>query len=364
MMHNLCRLLALLIVLLSTLPAWAERLQSEVPHDTAIPPASMMVMTGCEAKDQDGAALPRAVSTEGDAVRCAMSLSGVLYVMPVNEDGSGIATVDTELPEAAALADGASAAPTTPTVGVIPLLMNATTVDRARAVVNGLNSTGTGIAAAGIVGQLDDTATGAVTENQFAPVRITTRRGLITTPFVSNNALADGVSNTIETPIAFDLDDSVEVSMELAVFPFVFNGTTWDRPRSGAGAVGTGVQRVVTANNDPCQTSGTAKSSVVVAVTADAQLIAASGSTIIYVCGFSVSIAGTTPTMRFIYGTGTVCATGLTALTGTYAPLTGSMILGGNGGATVFATTASQALCVDTEGTSPSVQGILTYVQQ
>jgi len=92
---------------------------------------------------------------------------------------SGTVTVDSELPAAAALADAASAAPTAPTLGAVPLLMNATTVDRARAVVNGLDSAGTGVQAAGMVGQLDDTATGAVTENQFAPVRISSRRALL-----------------------------------------------------------------------------------------------------------------------------------------------------------------------------------------
>lgn len=79
-------LLSLLVGLAS--PVWAQRLQSEYPQDTALAPASMMVVTGCEAKDQDGAALPRAVSTEGDAVRCAATLSGIQYQMIVNEDGS------------------------------------------------------------------------------------------------------------------------------------------------------------------------------------------------------------------------------------------------------------------------------------
>lgn len=40
--------------------------------------------------------------------------------------------VDTELPAAAALADGAAATPTTPTVGAVPLLYNGSTVDRER----------------------------------------------------------------------------------------------------------------------------------------------------------------------------------------------------------------------------------------
>ena len=45
-----------------------------------------------EAKDQDGAAFPNTV-TEGQSIRAAGSMSGVLYVMPVNEDGSASGTV-------------------------------------------------------------------------------------------------------------------------------------------------------------------------------------------------------------------------------------------------------------------------------
>ncbi len=56
---------------------------------------------------------------------------------------------------------------------------NGTSFDRTRSVTNGLNSTGTGINASGIVAQLDDTATGSVTENQFAPVRMSSNRALM-----------------------------------------------------------------------------------------------------------------------------------------------------------------------------------------
>lgn len=102
---------------------------------------------------------------------------------------TGSATVDSELPAAAALADAASATPSTVTVGAVPMLMNATTVDRARAVVNALDSTGTGIAAAGLIAQLDDVSTGTVTENQFAPVRQSSRRALLIEGVASGNAV-------------------------------------------------------------------------------------------------------------------------------------------------------------------------------
>lgn len=81
-------MLSLLVLLVLDVPAWGQRLASEVAHDSALAPASQMVLIGCEAKDQDGSALPRAVSAEGDAVRCAATLNGVQYMMLVNEDGS------------------------------------------------------------------------------------------------------------------------------------------------------------------------------------------------------------------------------------------------------------------------------------
>lgn len=103
-------------------------------------------------------------------------------------------TVDTELPAAVALADAASSTPTTPTIGVIPLLRNTSTVDRQRAIVNALDSNGIGIAAAGIVGQLDEGLVSPVSENQFAPIRITSARGLHTN--LRNNAGAEMFSTT------------------------------------------------------------------------------------------------------------------------------------------------------------------------
>ena len=180
---------------------------------------------------------------------------------------------------------------------------------------------------------------------------------------LAGTAASEG-SVLINTVAPGDAISAQTGSLAVTTFPHTYNGATFDRIRSGIGVTGVGVQRVVNASDDPCQTSGQAKSSIVVNVTADAQLIAISGSTVIYVCSFSVSIAGTTPTMRLISGTGAVCATGFTGRTGAYAPLTGSMITAGSGSATIIATAAGEALCMDTEGTSPSVQGLLSYVQK
>ena len=142
-------------------------------------------------------------------------------------DVRAIVAIDTELPAAGALADGASATPTTPTVGAVPLLMNATTEDRQRAVVNALDSVGTGIAAAGLVGQFDDTATGAVTENQFAPVRISSRRAVLV------EGVSSGTAVTVDTelPAATAMADAVSnpTLPGIAAYLVGWNGTTWDR---------------------------------------------------------------------------------------------------------------------------------------
>lgn len=162
--------------------------------------------------------------------------------------GTFAVQADTELPSASALAD-ATANPTVPAVGAFsmswdsltsqwnrnasgdtssdgeatktvgiqevesfPMTLNGSgTFDRVRSVVNTQNSTGTGIQAVGMIGQLDDVSPTAVTENQFAPVRISTRRALLVEGVASgtaqpmsiasgaavSGAFADGAINTI-----------------------------------------------------------------------------------------------------------------------------------------------------------------------
>ena len=91
---------------------------------------------------------------------------------------TGAASVDTELPAAAALAD-AKANPTTPIIANAPYVWNGTTWDRVKSAANALNSTGTGLPAAALVGQLDDVSPTAITENQFGLVRISQNRSII-----------------------------------------------------------------------------------------------------------------------------------------------------------------------------------------
>jgi hypothetical protein len=110
---------------------------------------------------------------------------------------TGTVVVDTELPAAAALADGASATPTTPTIGAVSLLMNATTLDRQRSTINGLDSVGTGIVAAGLVGQFDDVSPPTITENRFGNLRMS-NAGIL---YIGGSVAQDGAAGGNPVPI-------------------------------------------------------------------------------------------------------------------------------------------------------------------
>lgn len=129
---------------------------------------------------------------------------------------------------------------------------------------------------------------------------------------------------------------------------------------------------VPAATNDPCF-SNTPKQSVAVNISTatTTQLVALSGQQTIYVCGFVLSMTGTTAanTVTFEYGTGATCGTGTTVLTG---PISSGILTAGatvvsyeNGLATVFKTIPGQALCIlSTVATGPSIAGVVTFVQQ
>jgi hypothetical protein len=111
---------------------------------------------------------------------------------------------------------------------------------------------------------------------------------------------------------------------------------------------------------DPCM-QPYAKSSVPVVATG--QLVAAAATKAVYVCGFYVTMGGTTPSVKFQYGTGTNCATNPIDLTGAFAATVGQEIFFGHG-STVMSTPTGQALCIVTAGTSPTIAGVMSYVQQ
>ena len=116
---------------------------------------------------------------------------------------------------------------------------------------------------------------------------------------------------------------------------------------------------------DPCLTPNVVKSTVAVNISGAAgttQLVGVSGTTAVYACYFQANVVGTTPTVLFEYGTSTTCV-GTHALTGTIPVATTTSLTLGWGG-TVLAAPASNGLCLVAGGTTPSIQGTLTYVQQ
>lgn len=116
---------------------------------------------------------------------------------------------------------------------------------------------------------------------------------------------------------------------------------------------------------DPCANASVLKSSVAINATANVQLVALSGTTIVYVCGFSFTVAGSaTATAQLEYGTGAVCATGPVVLTGSYLGGTLPVLITGNSPGTVTKGIAANALCLVAGGATPSIQGVLTFVQQ
>lgn len=125
--------------------------------------------------------------------------------------------------------------------------------------------------------------------------------------------------------------------------------------------------------SDPCQDVSAIKQSAAIAISSatTVQLIALSGTTTIYVCGFTAAAgAGTNPSIQFEYGTGTNCAGSPTVLTGAMA--TGVTVATGvpgpiftsAGSGTVFKSAAGNEICAVTAGTTPNFQGFISYVQQ
>lgn len=125
-----------------------------------------------------------------------------------------------------------------------------------------------------------------------------------------------------------------------------------------------------TQQGDPCQNPSITKQSAFANITTatTTQLIAVSGITSIYVCGYWLDIASTTTasTALLEYGTGGTCGTGTTVLTATMTngTLADTFKLYGGAGQSVHKVPAGQALCVvTTVGSTPTTGITVTYVQ-
>lgn len=134
-----------------------------------------------------------------------------------------------------------------------------------------------------------------------------------------------------------------------------------------SGAFATGSFLNATAS-DACMFQSKTNFPIATNTTTLTQIIAASGSTKVHICSLAI-ISASANTVALVYGTGSNCATGGTALIGS-TTVANSMSFSanggltfGNGGGSVAVTPASQAVCI-TLGTAAFVSGNLTYVQQ
>lgn len=135
----------------------------------------------------------------------------------------------------------------------------------------------------------------------------------------------------------------------------------------GTGTLAPTFNYVAGATVDPCRDPLITKSVAVINVGAatTTKIVDTSASTTTYVCGFTATLAGTTPTVVFKTGTNvsTDCDTTPASLTGIFAPVTGS-VLAARGDITLFKSIAGGQICATTVGTGSSLQGFLNYVQQ
>jgi hypothetical protein len=124
--------------------------------------------------------------------------------------------------------------------------------------------------------------------------------------------------------------------------------------------------------SDPCMVGQRQSAAISVSTATTKSLVAVSGTTSVYVCSFSISIAGsatTAATAAFEYGTGASCSSP-TVLTGTYGSndaavsTTPTVIPHDGGGYTLFAAPSGNGLCIVTTGNAVFTQGVLTFVQQ
>ena len=145
----------------------------------------------------------------------------------------------------------------------------------------------------------------------------------------------------------------------VSVFPGNGNGGTYANP-----SLSYTMAKVSAGNGWNPYVQGDTTASVS-GLTATAQIVALSGTTSIYVTGYSLQLGGTTtPTFRFEYGTGTNCGTGTTLITGTFTGVSGNTYtIPSPGGNVAFTVPPGQELCAVLGGTSPTLNGFVTYAQ-
>lgn len=177
---------------------------------------------------------------------------------------------------------------------------------------------------------------------------------------VATSAGADAFANS---DMALNIGNNSGIKMPQFGM-YYLNGTgSWDRARGntlgaivqGAGTAGAGAGGVQTIQGDAAGTPVPVTLSSLVACTLNqslnmttattTQIVAASGSNKIYICSYAMEAGGTT-TGTIVYGTGSDCGSGTTALSAAYEWTAQTGIARGSGLGTIMRTPASQALCI------------------
>lgn len=212
--------------------------------------------------------------------------------------------------------------------GAFPYVFNGATWDRLRGTTNGAQVQGaaaTGASVAGspvYVGGLDSTG-------KARPLATNTSGGIV--PAISATP-ADARANS-SAQINTDVGGG---SLPQEVFPYNYNGSTWDR-------------QYVATNNVVVNLTGAAT----------LELIPASSSKVIRLTHISFTASGAT-SITFVAGTGTNCGTGTTSLSGVYTNVT-AMTLDFTT-LSAMRTAASNALCI-TISAAVTLGGFAAYAQ-
>ena len=181
------------------------------PHDAPISGSGIYpVLVGGYAST----AAPLAVAS-GDAVKawylldgsqvCALSAGSALI------GGDASFGLDVDVIRLAGLSTAALsdnlANPTTLSFGSFPHVWDGTDWSRLAESKHGIDTPGTGIVAVGLMGEFDDSSTSTVTENQFAPIRISSRRAMRVEGVTSGDpVLGVGYFVTVSTDVTRPAD--------------------------------------------------------------------------------------------------------------------------------------------------------------
>lgn len=195
------------------------------------------------------------------------------------------------------------------------------------------------------------TAAPSYTTAQSSALNMTTAGGLrIDNASVAGTTILTGNGTTAAG------SQRVTVASDSAARAVGGEGPTGSAVPSGARL--TGVQ---SGANMVAMLQASASAPINVSTATTTQIVALSGSTKIYVTSFDV-IAGGTGNITFVYGTGTNCGTGQTALTGAYNLTAQAGIAKGSGIGPVLVVPAGNALCVLTSA-AVQMSGSVSYTQ-